>query len=242
MRQTRVADGSQFQVQARQIGQPFDGCQSGVGDFRPRQIQVRQAGQLLQRRDHRIAYARALRPEVGFRPMRVHRDRPDVHAELSDLRCRLGFVGTRFEVRGQTGKRIRWLRQLCLSGFGPVGALIDPVAYQLGLLPAQWIAFVGHDVVIALRQGDAPVHLAFLRVARNDHHAVLAPFHRGFFGVQPQLRLLFLRSVTLDAALLEDRLNLLGEINFVLGARPPVCERDQRDSNGNELFHMWYPR
>ncbi len=100
----------------------------------------------------------------------------------------------------------------------PGKALVDPGAQAADLLVGQLLAFPGHHVVRveAANQFDQE---AFLTLARRHRGAGLAARKEGFAGVEPEVAFGTASPVALDAARLEDRLDVLGEINLARRGR-----------------------
>jgi hypothetical protein len=94
---------------------------------------------------------------------------------------------------------------------------------QINLLLGERFAFAGHEIIVALGQRDAAHHLAFGSVADDESGAGLAPFERRLARIEPQLALLLFRAVAFDAVLLEEQLNVFGEIHLVRGGKSSGC-------------------
>ena len=60
--------------------------------------------------------------------------------------------------------------------------------------------------------------IALGRIARDDGGSALAALDRGFAAVEAQLALLLFRPVTLEARVLEDGLDVFGEIDLGFSA------------------------
>ena len=122
--------------------------------------------------------------------------------------------------------------------FRPDRALVDPVPDQIGLRLGQRIAFAGHDVIVAGRQGDAMVEVAFVRMAGHDGQAVLAALHGRRLGIEAQVAFLFFRAVAFDAVLLEQRLDVFDEINFGVGKNRSRAETGRGRQDQKAFLHI----
>jgi hypothetical protein len=61
--------------------------------------------------------------------------------------------------------------------------LVDPVTNQVGLGFGQEVAFVGHDIVVALGENDAAVKFTFGGIFRDEGRTAFASLQRGFAGL-----------------------------------------------------------
>src|SRR5207245_10390192 len=108
---------------------------------------------------------------------------------------------------------LAWLRS---SRTRPVRALIYPEANQLKLLRIERRIAKRHPGQISDPR-HPPIKRAFRRLARQDHLARLSTRKSRLFCVQPQAVHLHVRSVAAIAGLLENRLDILLEVNLYGG-------------------------
>ena len=95
---------------------------------------------------------------------------------------------------------------------GLLGTLIDPGADETDLFLGEGIAFaLGRHGFVLDEAGDGVDEVAFLAVPGLHIGAIFAALEGGGEGIEAQFALLLLGSVTLEAAFLEDRLDILIE-------------------------------
>ena len=100
----------------------------------------------------------------------------------------------------------------------PGQALVDPGAQAADLLGGQLPALLGHHVV-RVEAADHFDQEAFLTLARRHRGARLAAFKEGRARIEPEVAFGTAPPVALDAARLDDRLDILAEINLARRGR-----------------------
>ena len=236
-RQASVSNTRQLQVQPLQIRQAFEIRERRVGNFRVGEVQVHQAGDVLQRNHDGIRNAGARQTEVRLAPVQVRRDRTNIDALLRQRHNGFLFGGGRLEVRRQHRTRDHLWRFLGIRRFRPDRAFVDPFLDQIELRLRQRLAFGRHEIIITLRQGHPTERIALRRIPGNQSRSALATLQRRLARIEPQFALLLLRTMTLEAVLLENRLNVFNEVHlaFRSGGRIQGDGNSQRD--GERGFH-----
>jgi hypothetical protein len=93
------------------------------------------------------------------------------------------------------------------------------------------------------REGDAAVQVALGGVAGDDDRAVLPALGELLGRVEAELALLLVGAVAGVARLLEDRFDLLGEVDLVLRRRRQRrCEEETGQEVRELLGHLWFLR
>lgn len=114
--------------------------------------------------------------------------------------------------------------------------MFDPIADQVGLSLGEGFPFIGHDIVVIFRENDTAIEVAFFEVARDDGLDIAGAFEDGLFLIEPEFAFLFFRTVAFDAGFLENRDDILDEIDFIIRAQRECAEGQQADEC--KLFHM----
>jgi len=122
-----------------------------------------------------------------------------------------------------------WRRRL-------LGSLIDPRADETNLLLGQGITLaLGRHGFVFDEAGDGVDEGAFLAVTRLHVGTILAALESGREGIEAELAFLLLGTVALEAALLEDRLDILVEGQALLiGSRRQFAEIGSGVGNDTE--------
>ncbi len=106
----------------------------------------------------------------------------------------------------------------------PLAALVDPPLDERDLLVAQRILVERHPVFAVLAE-EAGDDVASGAVARLEERSRRAALHGELTGVEPQLAAALLDAVALVAMLLENRSDLGGEVDLLLGAQDGCGDR-----------------
>src|SRR5687767_8745394 len=123
---------------------------------------------------------------------------------------------------------------VCSRFLGPCRALLDPAADRLDLRRFERLGAHRHARFLS-DAGNTPVESAFRRLTRSN-----GP-HRNSLRVQPDIRHLCLRSMTVVAGGLKDRLNHAREIDLRRRDLPAQTKR-KKGYNGKspEILHPNY--
>lgn len=114
--------------------------------------------------------------------------------------------------------------------------MFDPVADQVSLGLGQGFTFIGHDIVMIFREDDTAIEIAFFEIAWDDGLDIAGAFEDGLFLIEPKFAFLFFRAVAFDAGFLENRDDILDEIDFIVRGQRECAEGQQADEC--KLFHM----
>jgi hypothetical protein len=101
----------------------------------------------------------------------------------------------------------------------------------------QRLAFARHEIIVRLRQSEAAHHLALAGVIHHEGRSGLATLERRFARIEAHLALLLFRAVALDAVLLEDGLNVFGEIHLGFSGGQDARAQGGAGHNHDQLFH-----
>ena len=110
------------------------------------------------------------------------------------------------------------------------------MAEGFNLCRLQRAALGRHDVVVISRERDALEQQAPSRVALGQGGAGLTAFFREAKLIQSQVAFLFIRTVTLDAVYLEQRLNVGGELHRLGGRR----QRGSKPGGGEDESNRFH--